>query len=776
MPLGVLNNISAVYAENNLNQTQASLQNVLTQLSSGSRINSGADDPAGLSISNGLQANSAALEQSSRNASEGAGFLQVADGALSQVTSLLTSAITLATEAGGGTLSSSQMGAANQEYQDILTQIGTIGGTTEYNGITVFSGDQTTSQMTWAVGAGSPAASASATAAAIAPGSIVAGGMTLGTAPALTTTYAAPAAITWTSSGGNTVLTSTAIAAGSRLSGALSFTPTVGGSAGAQININLANLAGATLSAQATSLATALNTAANNGDTDYTVTVNTVNNVSKLVIGLGSSAGGDTITAIGAASSSGSAAAPTGFTMAVTDGDSISGTLNLAGSGSGVMPSNIVLSGVTTAKLQSAINTALNGSSQNPDYSVQYSAGTLTVALTAQAATDNITGLVGTSSGGSALYETAANAATIAFTSGDALGGDFTIAPTINGAGAQPITVNLNGVNTTSGAISAVYTALGSAAADYNVTYNNGTGKLSIAVNAQGNTDGVNSISIADGTGNNALSQGTTAVSVVNAANTLMGNFTVTPTTSAGAGAAIPVSLTTGLTTTALAAAVQQALGTNYLVTYSAFTGNLNISVTSTGVAAGVTGFTVAEASQAAASQETPIDGGIDIYTGDGTTAGSQNYNVTVGALSDASVGTSPSLSAMGNDITATVGNVVGTGGVASGAGAGTSLVGTNLNTQANAEAALATADNAITGIAYMRGQVGANINTLTAASNIASSEQTNITAAQNTISATDYAAATSDMSKYEILTQTGISALAQANSTQQMVTKLLQQ
>ena len=48
MPLGVLNNISAVYAENNLNQTQSSLQNVLTQLSSGSKINSGADDPAGL--------------------------------------------------------------------------------------------------------------------------------------------------------------------------------------------------------------------------------------------------------------------------------------------------------------------------------------------------------------------------------------------------------------------------------------------------------------------------------------------------------------------------------------------------------------------------------------------------------------------------------------------------------------------------------------------------------------------------------------------------------
>jgi flagellin len=114
-------------------------------------------------------------------------------------------------------------------------------------------------------------------------------------------------------------------------------------------------------------------------------------------------------------------------------------------------------------------------------------------------------------------------------------------------------------------------------------------------------------------------------------------------------------------------------------------------------------------------------------------------------------------------------------GGILAGAGAGTSLTGTNLTSQAAAEAALQTVDDAINAVAYQRGQVGANINTLTAASNIASSQMTNITSAQNTITATDYASATSNMSKYEILTQTGISALAQANSTQQMVTKLLQ-
>ncbi len=142
MALGVLNNLSAIYAENNLNNTNNSLQTVLQQLSSGSRINSGADDAAGLSLVNGLAANSAALTQSTTNATEGAGLLQVADGALSQVTSLLDRAVTLATEASNGTLDSSQDAAANQEYQSILSEINNIGSTTTYNQNQVFTGSQ----------------------------------------------------------------------------------------------------------------------------------------------------------------------------------------------------------------------------------------------------------------------------------------------------------------------------------------------------------------------------------------------------------------------------------------------------------------------------------------------------------------------------------------------------------------------------------------------------------------------------------------------------------
>jgi len=139
MSLGVLNNLSAVYAENNLNNTNNSLSTVLQQLSSGSKINSGADDAAGLSLVNGLQANQQALKQSQTNATEGVGLLQVADGALSQVTSLLNRAVTLATEASNGTLNSTQDLAANQEYQSILSEVSNIGTTTTYNQEQVFN-------------------------------------------------------------------------------------------------------------------------------------------------------------------------------------------------------------------------------------------------------------------------------------------------------------------------------------------------------------------------------------------------------------------------------------------------------------------------------------------------------------------------------------------------------------------------------------------------------------------------------------------------------------
>jgi flagellin len=109
------------------------------------------------------------------------------------------------------------------------------------------------------------------------------------------------------------------------------------------------------------------------------------------------------------------------------------------------------------------------------------------------------------------------------------------------------------------------------------------------------------------------------------------------------------------------------------------------------------------------------------------------------------------------------------------GTGGTSDLTQNNLTTQAGAQATLTTLNAAITNVAAQDGYIGAQINTLNAVSSVLSTQGENVTAAQNAVQATDYAAASSNMSKYEILSQTGISALAQANSVQQEVTKLLQ-
>ena len=142
MSLSILNNIPSLAAQNQLAITGANLQKTLFRLSSGSRINTGADDAAGLAIADGLHANSTALTQSARNANDGVGQLQVADGALAQVTTLLNRAVTLATESGTSTVSDQQRVALDAEFTQIKNEIDRIGSTTTYNGTQVFTSSQ----------------------------------------------------------------------------------------------------------------------------------------------------------------------------------------------------------------------------------------------------------------------------------------------------------------------------------------------------------------------------------------------------------------------------------------------------------------------------------------------------------------------------------------------------------------------------------------------------------------------------------------------------------
>ena len=102
-------------------------------------------------------------------------------------------------------------------------------------------------------------------------------------------------------------------------------------------------------------------------------------------------------------------------------------------------------------------------------------------------------------------------------------------------------------------------------------------------------------------------------------------------------------------------------------------------------------------------------------------------------------------------------------------------LSSTDLLTQTKAQATLNSINLAITAAAALDGYIGGQINMLNSVSQVLTTQHENVISAQNAIQATDYASAAADLSKYQILSQTGIAALAQANSIQQEVTKLLQ-
>jgi flagellin len=132
-------------------------------------------------------------------------------------------------------------------------------------------------------------------------------------------------------------------------------------------------------------------------------------------------------------------------------------------------------------------------------------------------------------------------------------------------------------------------------------------------------------------------------------------------------------------------------------------------------------------------------------------------------------------LGALTVPVTFTASGGAATNGISYTEGTGANLGATDLSNSTDAQAALTAVNSAITDVAAQRGYLGAQINTLNAVASVESTEQTNVVSAQNNILATDYGQATTQLSSEQILSQTGISALAQANTVQQEVLKLLQ-
>jgi flagellin len=138
--LGINSNINSLVAQQNLNGSQSALSQAITRLSSGKRINSAADDAAGLAISTGMQTQVNGLNQGVSNANDGVSMIQTATSGLSQITSSLQRIRTLAVQASNGGLTASNQAALQQEVAQQIAEVNRIASQTTYNGKTLLDG------------------------------------------------------------------------------------------------------------------------------------------------------------------------------------------------------------------------------------------------------------------------------------------------------------------------------------------------------------------------------------------------------------------------------------------------------------------------------------------------------------------------------------------------------------------------------------------------------------------------------------------------------------
>ena len=156
MAISIGSNITSLQAQRRLDITGTKLSQAFNKLSSGYRINRGADDAAGLAIAESLKAQSRIAGQALRNTNDGISTIAIADGALGEVGNILSRLAELASQAANGTLSTTQRSVVSNEFVALSSEIERIASVTEFNGIKLLSGS---SNIVIQVGTGSSSSS-----------------------------------------------------------------------------------------------------------------------------------------------------------------------------------------------------------------------------------------------------------------------------------------------------------------------------------------------------------------------------------------------------------------------------------------------------------------------------------------------------------------------------------------------------------------------------------------------------------------------------------------
>ena len=141
MAIRIFNNTASVNAQRILGVNNTRLAQSIERISSGIRINKGADDAAGLAISEGLRSDIRALRQATRNANDGMSLVNVTEGALNEQSSILIRLRELASQAATGTVGSTERATIQLEFSALRDELTRIAETTEFNGIGLINGN-----------------------------------------------------------------------------------------------------------------------------------------------------------------------------------------------------------------------------------------------------------------------------------------------------------------------------------------------------------------------------------------------------------------------------------------------------------------------------------------------------------------------------------------------------------------------------------------------------------------------------------------------------------
>lgn len=133
-------NISSIAAQRSLSVNNRESENNLAKLSSGTRITKAADDAAGLAISEKMKSGIRSMKQADRNANDGISMVQIAEGGLNEVSSILTRMRELAVQTASDTVGDVEREMTNMEYQNLKLELDRISQVTEFNGKKLLDG------------------------------------------------------------------------------------------------------------------------------------------------------------------------------------------------------------------------------------------------------------------------------------------------------------------------------------------------------------------------------------------------------------------------------------------------------------------------------------------------------------------------------------------------------------------------------------------------------------------------------------------------------------